>query len=83
VTSIVLTFQRALYAEVGGEAIGTLGRNLGGQAPPPGTPAILPVDATQWWYLRNLGIVAAASLVILFVALTVFRRLEGNFAEEL
>jgi ABC-2 type transport system permease protein len=83
VTSIVLTFQRALYAQVGGDVTGSIGRAIGGQEQPPGTPAILPVDATQWWYLRNIGIVAAASLVILFIALTVFRRLEGNFAEEL
>ena len=83
VTPIVLTFQRALYAQVGGDVTGSIGRAIGGQPQPPGTPAILPLDASQWWYLRNIGIVAAASLVILFIALTVFRRLEGNFAEEL
>jgi ABC-2 type transport system permease protein len=83
VTPIVLTFQRALYAQVGGDVTGSLGRAIGGKPQPPGTPAILPVDATQWWYLRNIAIVALVSLVILVIALHIFRRLEGNFAEEL
>jgi ABC-type polysaccharide/polyol phosphate export permease len=32
---------------------------------------------------RNLGVLAVVSLVILAVAMAVFRRVEGNFAEEL
>ena len=31
----------------------------------------------------NLAIVSAGSLILLFIALNVFSRLEGNFAEEL
>ena len=80
-TPIVLTFQRALYGNVGGEAEGGI-RAVGGQATG-GEPAILPPEATQWWYLRNLAIVFLVSVVLLGIALLVFRRLEGNFAEEL
>ena len=36
-----------------------------------------------WWYVRNLAIVIVASLGLLAMALAVFRRLEGNFTEEL
>lgn len=36
-----------------------------------------------WWYVRNLVIVIVASTLLLAVSLTVFRRLEGNFTEEL
>ena len=36
-----------------------------------------------WWYARNIGIVLAASCVLLVGALAIFRRLEGNFTEEL
>ena len=40
-------------------------------------------DLTFGWYLRNLVIVGAVSFVLLLISLRVFRRLEGNFAEEL
>ena len=59
----------------------TLQRALYGQHLADGRP-MLPVDG-QWWYLRNLGIVGAVSVVLLVVAMRVFHRLEGNFAEEL
>lgn len=36
-----------------------------------------------WWYLRNLLLVIVGSLVLLTISLSVFRRLEGNFTEEL
>jgi ABC-2 type transport system permease protein len=36
-----------------------------------------------WWYARNLVFVLIGSLLILTFALSVFRRLEGNFTEEL
>ena len=44
--------------------------------------AILPNESI-WWYLRNLGVVALVSVVILAGALAIFNRLEGDFAEEL
>jgi len=36
-----------------------------------------------WWYARNIAIVGVASLGLCMIGLTVFRRLEGNFTEEL
>ena len=36
-----------------------------------------------WWYVRNLAFVIIGSLILVTFALTVFRRLEGNFTEEL
>jgi len=44
---------------------------------------ILPADAGAGWYLRNLLIVGAISLVLGWFAMATFRRLEANFAEEL
>ncbi len=35
------------------------------------------------WYLTNLGIALAVSLVLLFASLALFSRLEDNFAEEI
>lgn len=50
---------------------------------PSATSGILPPDATGWWYARNLTIVLAASIALLFGALWVFGRLEDNLAEEI
>jgi ABC-2 type transport system permease protein len=36
-----------------------------------------------WWYARNIAIVMIAATVLLAFSLSVFRRLEGNFTEEL
>lgn len=36
-----------------------------------------------WWYARNLAIVGVVALVLLWIALWVFGRLEDNFGEEL
>ncbi|HYD08693.1 MAG TPA: ABC transporter permease [Acidimicrobiales bacterium] len=43
---------------------------------------ILPVESSLW-YLRNLGIVAAISVVLLLLAIRLFTKVEGDFAEEL
>jgi ABC-2 type transport system permease protein len=43
---------------------------------------ILPT-AGQWWYLRNLGIVGVASVILFVLVMRLFNRLEGNFAEEM
>ena len=48
-----------------------------------GDPPVIRASLEYSWYLRNLVVVGAASAVLLLVALRVFRRLEGNFAEEL
>ena len=36
-----------------------------------------------WWYVRNLVFVIIGGLVLLTISLSIFRRLEGNFTEEL
>ena len=43
---------------------------------------ILPVESSLW-YFRNLAVVAAVSVVLLLLALRLFTRVEGDFAEEL
>lgn len=68
-TSIVLAFQRAFYG------ILFLPEKVGGGA-------ILP-DESPLWFLRNLGIVGAISVVLFILAVRLFDRLEANFAEEL
>ena len=40
-------------------------------------------DESFGWYVRNLAYVYVLGFVLFFVAMAVFRRLEGNFAEEL
>ena len=40
-------------------------------------------DFSYWWYARNIAVVIVVSLGLLAGALSVFRRLEGNFTEEL
>jgi len=71
ITPIVLTFQRAIY-------------NRTCCAPlPGGSGPILPTGVGPAWYLGHLAVVGAVSAVLLLVALRVFGRLEGNFAEEL
>jgi hypothetical protein len=40
-------------------------------------------DASQWWYLRNLGVVMVVSIVLLLIAFRIFGRLEDNFAENI
>jgi ABC-2 type transport system permease protein len=39
--------------------------------------------ASLWWYVRNLGIVAAGAVVLLVVGWSIFRALESRLAEEL
>ena len=48
-----------------------------------GDPPVLDPDLSFFWYLRNLGVVTIAALLLTVVALRVFARLEGNLAEEL
>jgi ABC-2 type transport system permease protein len=44
---------------------------------------VLPAGAGVGWYLRNLAVVGAGSVLLLFVALWIFGRLEDDFAEEI
>lgn len=81
-TDIVLVFQRAIYAKIYGEKVSAAVNSL-----KPGAAALagsqtLPT-AGEWWYLWHVLVVLGVSLVLLYGALLVFGRLEGNFAEEL
>jgi ABC-2 type transport system permease protein len=70
VTPIVLTFQRAIYNKINVTRNGTV-------------LAILPEHEGWWWYLSHLLVVCGLSVVLIIGALSVFGRLESNFAEEL
>ena len=76
ITPIVLCFQRALYGitEAPVNGLGPRGERL--------STLQLPIDGPLW-YFRNLVIVAVVSSILLGLALKLFGRLEGNFAEEL
>jgi ABC-2 type transport system permease protein len=70
VTPIVLTFQRAIYSVTSPKS--------------GGTPVnLLPDHAGPWWYLWQDLAVMGFAILLLGVAMKVFGRLEGNFAEEL
>lgn len=70
VTPIVMTFQRSLWGHTDPRS---------GGVPVP----TLPVHADQFWYLWQLLAVIGFALIMWLVALKVFGRLEGNFAEDL
>ncbi|HXY93849.1 MAG TPA: ABC transporter permease [Acidimicrobiia bacterium] len=74
ITDVVLAFQRAIYAQV------SYTTTVNGVQQ---VQQILPPGADQWWYLWHLGIVIVASAVLFLFALSLFGRVEGNFAEEL
>jgi ABC-2 type transport system permease protein len=69
VTPITMTFQRAIYGQTQYSHAGTVYHILPNWGPSS--------------YAGLLGIVLAASTVLFLLALLVFGRLEGNFAEEL
>lgn len=85
VTPVVLTFQRAIYGKVDAVSLsggaGGIGRNATSHTGPT-VLHILPAHG-PYWYLAILCAEIAVSVALLFGALTVFGRLEGNFAEEL
>ena len=68
-TPLVLTFQRCLYAH----PIVT----ISGQS-----TVVLPLHGYAWYAALVCGVLVCA-IVLFFVGLAVFGRLEGNFAEEL
>ena len=72
-TPIVLAMQRSIW----GQHVVTISSN--GQPKP---VTALP-DVSQWWYLRNLGILFAVSVGLLFFAFWVFGRLEDNLSENI
>jgi ABC-2 type transport system permease protein len=73
-TPVVITFQRALYNKPTVATFDSAGNRY--------LTPILP-NAGVLWYAEILGILLAVSLVLLFVALVIFGRLEDNFAEEI
>jgi len=73
VTPLVLTFQRCIYNKVAPVAYVKGVRT---------TYAVLPLHGYLWYAALDVGILAL-SVALFFVALAVFGRLEGNFAEEL
>ncbi len=72
-TPVVLTVQRAIW----GQHIVTIGVNN-----QPTKVNALP-DVSQWWYLRNLGVLFAVGVGLLFFAFWVFGRLEDNLSENI
>lgn len=72
-TPIVIAMQRAIW----GDHIVTVTINQR----PTNVPAL--PDVSQWWYLRNLGIVCAIAIGLIFVAFWIFGRLEDNLAESI
>lgn len=66
--SVTLAMQRAIW---------------GGADPDPGVVGPVLPDLGLGWYYYRLGLVAAASIVLLFLTWRAFFRLSGDFAEEL
>jgi ABC-2 type transport system permease protein len=73
VTPLVLTFQRCIYNKISPVA------NVKGVRT---TYYVLPLHGYLWYFSLDIAVLAIA-VVLFFVALAVFGRLEGNFAEEL
>jgi hypothetical protein len=74
VASISLALQAALYGQH--FATNPISHRMDLSSP------ILPTEG-QLWYLRNLGLVGVASVVLFVLVMRFFNRVEGNFAEEL
>jgi ABC-2 type transport system permease protein len=72
VVPVVMTFQRFFYAV-------PVARST---TPPHALTPMLASYGVHWYVLSDLTVLGV-SLLMLFGALTVFGRLEGNFAEEL
>jgi ABC-2 type transport system permease protein len=80
VTPVVMTFQRVFYNIA--HPLSTLATKL-----PSGKTVHLPIKVmasygTHWYLMADLAVLGV-SLALLFGAMIVFGRLEGNFAEEL
>ncbi|MBS1848111.1 MAG: ABC transporter permease [Actinobacteria bacterium] len=74
VTPVIVTFQRALYHEHVWDGTKMVhGVAMGGVVP----------AGSVWWYLRNLVIAGIGALVLLWIALRVFGRLEDDFSQEI
>ncbi len=60
----------------------TFQRAIYARTDPNGFP-VLPAGVNANWYIGQLGVLILVSAVVFVIALAVFGRLEGNFAEEL
>jgi ABC-2 type transport system permease protein len=78
VTPVLITFQRALYGKA--TIVKTATDPVTGKKVVTGFQQLLPPESV-WWYLRNLGIILAVSIVLFLIAVKIFDRAEGNFAE--
>jgi ABC-2 type transport system permease protein len=78
VTPLVLTFQRFIYNKV--DPVANV-KQPDGKFLPQHYP-VLPLHGYLWYSALDVG-VFALSVILFLVALAVFGRLEGNFAEEL
>lgn len=79
-TPLVLTFQRALYAHV--NVVSTAVSHGTGSHAKGAIINVLPPHGMLWYASLDLGVLAG-SVILFLIALFVFGRLEGNFAEEL
>lgn len=73
-TPIILTFQRALYHE----DVWNGTRMINGNP----VTGVVPAGSV-WWYLRNLVIIGVGAIVLLWIGLRVFGRLEDDFSQEI
>jgi ABC-2 type transport system permease protein len=71
ITGIVIAIQRGVY----GHAAVVPDKTVGGT-----TTSLLP-DESQWWYLRNIAVVGVVATVLFLLAIKLFDKAEGNFAE--
>jgi ABC-2 type transport system permease protein len=78
VTPLVLTFQRCIYNKIA--PVANVKQPDGKYLPT--TYNVLPLHGYLWYSELDVGVLAL-SVALFFVALAVFGRLEGNFAEEL
>jgi ABC-2 type transport system permease protein len=78
VTPVLITFQRALYGEA--NTYKTVVDPVTHQAVRQIDQPLLP-DTSVWWYLRNLGFVLAGATILFLIAIKIFDKAEGNFAE--
>jgi ABC-2 type transport system permease protein len=85
-TPVVVTFQRVLYGKAAltkpriDPVTGKQVLNAAGRPVSDVTQRLLP-NVNEWWYARNIGIVLVVGAVLFLLAIKMFDRAEGNFAE--
>jgi ABC-2 type transport system permease protein len=78
IVPVVTTFQRAIYGKA--NIVNTATDPATGKKVVTGVTKLLP-DGSPLWYLRNLGITLTAATILFLLAIKIFDRAEGNFAE--